>query len=202
MKKPIAAAATAALAVGLGLGMGVTAPPPATAAPYCGITWGSTAKAKAIESTAQITSVRTGRHTCFDRMVVNLRYKVKGYDVRYGRVYTEGQGEYVPLTGTDLRIIVKGRTYNDAGQATYDPADWDHVANVKGYRTFRPVASRPHETRPRSRHCGTGVVSVLPRPRSPDQSDPGTCTFGQPLMDLLLCTFVHIRAQTLAVCLG
>jgi hypothetical protein len=140
MKKPFAAAATAALAVGLGLGLGVSAPPPAAAVPYCGITWGSAAKVKAIESTAQITSVRTGRHTCFDRMVVNLRYKVKGYDVRYGRVYTEGQGEYVPLTGTDLRIIVKGRTYNDAGQATYDPADWDHVANVKGYRTFRQVA--------------------------------------------------------------
>jgi hypothetical protein len=140
MKKPIAAAATAALALGLGLGMGVAAPPPATAAAYCGITWGSLAKVKNIESTAQITSVRTGRHTCFDRMVVNLRYKIKGYDVRYGRVYTEGQGERIPLKGTDLRIIVKARTYTDSGQATYAPADWDNVANVKDYRTFRQVA--------------------------------------------------------------
>jgi hypothetical protein len=140
MKKPFAAAATAALAVGLGLGLGVSAPPPAAAVPYCGITWGSAAKAKAIESTAQITSVRTGRHTCFDRMVVNLRYKVKGYDVRYGSVYTEGQGAYVPLKGTDLRIIVKARTYTDSGRSTYDPPNWDNVANVKDYRTFRQVA--------------------------------------------------------------
>ncbi|MBB5749607.1 hypothetical protein [Micrococcus sp. TA1] len=140
MKKPFAAIATAALAVGLGLGLGVTAPPPATAAPYCGITWGSAAKTRAIESTAQITGVRTGRHTCFDRMVVDLRYKVKGYDVRYGRVYTEGQGEYVPLTGTDIRIIVKARTYTDSGRATYAPADWDHVADVDDHRTFRQVA--------------------------------------------------------------
>lgn len=140
MKKPLAAAATTALALGLGLGLGVTAPPPASAAPYCGITWGSTAKSRAVESTAQITAVRTGRHACFDRMVVDLKYKVKGYDVRYANVYTEGEGSRVPLTGTDLRIIVKARAYTDSGKATYAPADWDHVANVTGYSTFRQVA--------------------------------------------------------------
>lgn len=136
MKKPLAAAATAALALAGGLSMGVVSPP----APYCGITWGSLAKSSAVESTAQITAVRTGRHDCFDRMVVDLKYKIKGYDVRYANVYTEGEGSRVPLTGTDLRIIVKARAYTDSGRATYAPADWDHVADVDGYSTFRQVA--------------------------------------------------------------
>lgn len=139
MKKPIAAAATAALALGLGLGMGAAAPPPAAAAPYCGITWGSLAKERGTYSSALITAVRTGRHDCYDRMVIDLKYKVKGYDVRYANVYTEGEGSRVHLAGTDIRIIVRSPAYRD-GKATYNPADRNHIANVKGYRTFRQVA--------------------------------------------------------------
>lgn len=141
MKKPYAAVATFALAAGLATGLGVSAPPPAAAAPYCGITWGSTPEAKATYSTAQVKAVRTGRHDCYDRMVVDLNYKVKGYDVRYGSVHREGSGTPVPLAGgADLRITVKAQAYNSAGRATYAPSTWNRVANVTGYTTYRQVA--------------------------------------------------------------
>ena len=58
----VTAAATAAVA-----------PAPAQAAvPYCGITWGSTAKASNVSSTGTVEGVRAGRHACFDRLVVDL----------------------------------------------------------------------------------------------------------------------------------
>lgn len=137
MKKPLAAVASLALACTLG----IAAQAPAAAAPYCGITWGSTVETKAPYSSAQVTDVRSGRHACFDRLVIDLKGKVKGYDVRHSHVYTEGEGKFVPLAGaTDLRIIVKAPAYNSRGQATYDPRNPSHVADVDGYRTFRQVA--------------------------------------------------------------
>jgi len=113
-----------------------------TGAPYCGIRWGSTAKTKKPMSSARVVDVRTGRHACFDRFVVDLRGKVKGYDVRYVKaVHTEGEGRKVPLAGAaDLQIIVKAPAYTDSGRATYDPRNDRRIANVKGYRTFRQAA--------------------------------------------------------------
>ncbi|MEV4902719.1 hypothetical protein AB0K08_15435 [Citricoccus sp. NPDC055426] len=141
MRKPLAAAATFAVAVGLATGLSAAAPPPAAAAPYCGIYWGSLAKSNATMTSAQVTGVRTGRHTCYDRMVVDLRGDVKGYDVRYTSVHREGSGQYVPLWGAgDIRITVKSPAYNSSGQATYAPASWKNAKNVTGYRTFRQVA--------------------------------------------------------------
>ncbi|NUL49310.1 hypothetical protein F7P69_29545 [Cellulosimicrobium funkei] len=141
MRKPLATLGTFVLAVGLATGMSAAAPPPAAAAPYCGITWGSTADAAGTHSGAQITGVRTGRQTCYDRMVIDLRYKVKGYDVRYASVHRDGSGQYVPLAGAaDLRIIVKSPAYNTSGQPTYAPASWANAKNVSGYNTFRQVA--------------------------------------------------------------
>src|SRR5699024_2053829 len=101
------------------------ATPTAVAAPYCGITWGSLADSVAGYSSATVTNVRTGRHDCFDRMVIDLKGKVKGYDVRYvSAVYTEGQGKLVPLAGAaDLRIIVKAPAYTTSGTPTYYPAN-------------------------------------------------------------------------------
>ncbi|RAX49445.1 hypothetical protein DQ353_10305 [Arthrobacter sp. AQ5-05] len=144
MKTRIAAGLAGALLIA-GLGTAPAAPaatPAAVSAPYCGIAWGSLADSVAGYSSATVTNVRTGRHDCFDRMVIDLKGKVKGYDVRYvSAVYTEGQGRLVPLAGAaDLRIVVKAPAYTTSGTPTYYPANRLNVGNVAGYTTFRQVA--------------------------------------------------------------
>jgi hypothetical protein len=142
MNKPFTAVATLALAVGLATGMTAAAPPPsATPAAACNITWGSNAKGNPTMNGAQVIGVRTGQHECFDRLVIDMRYKLKGYDVRYAPVYQEGSGDPVPLAGrADIRIIVRGPAYNMSGHPTYNPPDWDHAVKLDGHRTFRQVA--------------------------------------------------------------
>ncbi|GAA1498117.1 AMIN-like domain-containing (lipo)protein [Paeniglutamicibacter kerguelensis] len=136
-------AAVAAVFVAAGLGISPAAPSAtAMAAPYCGIAWGSAADSAAHYSTGHITNVRTGRHACFDRLVIDLKGKVRGYDVRYvTAVYTEGQGKRVPLAGAaDLQIVVMAPAYSFSGNPTYNPSNWAHAKNVAGYTTFRQVA--------------------------------------------------------------
>jgi hypothetical protein len=45
----------------------------ASAAPYCDITWGSLPKTAADTSAAveTLNNIRTGRHDCYDRMVID-----------------------------------------------------------------------------------------------------------------------------------
>lgn len=144
MKSKISAGLAGALLIA---GLGISpASPAATAtaatAPYCGITWGSVADSVYGQASATVTNVRAGRHTCFDRMVIDLKGKVRGYDVRYvSAVYTEGQGKLVPLTGAaDLRIVVKAPAYTSYGVPTYNPANRTNAVNVSGYTTFRQIA--------------------------------------------------------------
>lgn len=111
------------------------------AAPYCGIRWGSVADTRAGYSSATIRNVRAGRHACFDRMVIDVKGSVRGYDVRYAPVYREGSGSRVSLLGAaDLRITVKAPAYNRYGQPTYSPRNSSRLVNVAGYRTFRQIA--------------------------------------------------------------
>lgn len=132
MKTLKAGLASALLVAGLGLAPAA----PAAAAPYCGITWGSVADSSSATSSARVTNARAGQHTCYDRLVLDLKGKVRGYDVRYvSGVYTEGQGKHVPLSGAaDLRIVVR------TGNSTYTPPNRTHAVGVSGYRTFRQVA--------------------------------------------------------------
>jgi hypothetical protein len=141
MKALKAGLASALLVAGLGLApvapaAATTAPSATTAAPYCGITWGSLADSVNRTSSARVTNARAGEHTCYDRLVLDLAGKVKGYDVRYvSAVYTEGQGKRVPLDGAaDLRIVVR------TGNSPYDPASRTRAVNVSGFRTFEQVA--------------------------------------------------------------
>jgi hypothetical protein len=120
----------------------VAASAPAQAA-YCGITWGSGAKSNATMVRGPITNVRAGRHTCFDRLVVDLRGTSRpGYDVRYvTNVYTEGQGALVPLRGgAKLQIVTRAPAYNSLGQSTYHPPHTKQIVNVTRCSTFRQVA--------------------------------------------------------------
>ncbi|WP_406829392.1 hypothetical protein ABEG17_10340 [Pedococcus sp. KACC 23699] len=113
-----------------------------TTSPYCGITWGSLAKTRSTMVRGPVTGVRSGRHTCYDRLVVDLKGHAPGYTVKYVRnVYTEGQGALVPLRGgAKLLVSVHAPAYTQSGAPSFRPRNPREVVNVTGYRTFRQVA--------------------------------------------------------------
>lgn len=116
---------------------------PAAQATYCGIYWGSLTKASGTNQQQELTNVRTGRHTCYDRMVVDLRGSTPaGYSVRYvDNVRAEGSGNVVPLRGgAKLEVIVRAPAYDANGHSTYFPTNRQELRDVTGYRTFRQVA--------------------------------------------------------------
>jgi len=122
----------------------VTAAPTASAS-VCEAQWGSLVKQRTPYTSKQITNIRSGRHHCFDRLVVDINGKGKGrpgYQVRYvKRVTKDGSGANVPLRGdAKLRVIVKAPAYDDNGRLTYTPANRQELVDVTGYRTFRQVA--------------------------------------------------------------
>jgi hypothetical protein len=115
----------------------------ATAAPYCGITWGSLPERQStMSANAAVTNARSGEHACFDRLVVDVRGDIQGFDVRYvSQVVQDGSGTAVPLRGAaDLRVIAYANPYGADGVPTYDPANDGEAINVTGYETFRQVA--------------------------------------------------------------
>jgi hypothetical protein len=123
--------------------LGLTTAASASAAPYCGIVWGSLTKQGGIETAPTLAGVRTGRHECFDRLVLDLHHGASaGYDVSYvDAVYTDGEGAPVPLRGGAwLRVIVHASDYDQEYLPTYTPANPAELANVTGYQTFRQVA--------------------------------------------------------------
>lgn len=122
------------------------APTAAQAAPYCGITWGSLAKSSTATVNApappgRLVNVRSGRHACFDRLVLDVDGELHGYDVRYvSLVRQDGSGAVVPTAGgARLQVVVRAPAYDEDGDATYAPADPAHLTDVTGYRTFRQV---------------------------------------------------------------
>jgi hypothetical protein len=146
---PLAAAALAAATVGTsaattaaGATTTTAASTTAAAAPYCGIRWGSTAKAAAPTSAAPLTGVRAGRHPCFDRLVFDLRGPATGFRVRYVDAVTEDpSGRPVPLRGgARLFAVVMAPDHDVAGRATYVPKNRREVVAVTGWTTLRQVA--------------------------------------------------------------
>jgi hypothetical protein len=89
-----------------------------------------------------MTNVRSGRHACYDRLVVDFRGGSISYSVRYVKaVSMDASGAPVPLRGrAKLQIIVQPPDYTPWGQTTYWPANQRELANVTGYRTLRQVA--------------------------------------------------------------
>jgi hypothetical protein len=129
-------------ALALTAGLGLAGGPPASAA-YCGITWGSLAKAAYTPTySGSITNVRSGQHPCFDRLVIDARGPVSGYRVAYvNQVPSEGSGMAVPVRGgARLMVALVAPAYDNAGRATYSPVDRRELVNVTGYSTFRQVA--------------------------------------------------------------
>jgi hypothetical protein len=104
--------------------------------------WGSLPEANSRMTAAPVTAVRTGRHACFDRLVVDIRGRAPGYNARYvTNVYTDGAGFLVPLRGgAKLELVVRAPSYDANGRPTYLPAKSSELSNVAGYSTFRQVA--------------------------------------------------------------
>jgi hypothetical protein len=103
----------------------------------CSTNWGSLPKGSLVDYTqGPYESLRTGRQTCYDRLVLDAAGTVRGYRVEYvDQVYQDGSGFLVPLRGGGkLRIIVAADA--PPGFAANSP----ELANVSGYTTFRQVA--------------------------------------------------------------
>ncbi|WBQ08019.1 AMIN-like domain-containing (lipo)protein [Kribbella sp. CA-293567] len=112
----------------------------ATAVAGCPTGWGSLPEASTFAGAGYLTNVRTGQHSCFDRIVFDVRGKPSWYRVHYVKdIATVGEGRVIPVRGgAKLEIVLSVPSYDD-NVATYRPADYDELTDVQGYRTFRQV---------------------------------------------------------------
>ena len=101
-----------------------------TTATSCSVTWGSLAKAGGPLAAGRLTGVRAGRHSCYDRLVIDMTGRAPGFDVRYvTTVRTDGGGFPVPVAGgARLAVVVK------KGATSTPP-----MPSVSGFTTFRQV---------------------------------------------------------------
>ncbi len=132
------------VAILLAAGLGIVVPGPASATTsYCGLVWGSLAKADPKMSGANVTNVRTGQHYCFDRMVVDLNGTAAGYTVRYvPQIVQDGSGFTIPVRGNArLQVTVNAPAYDGDGNSTYNPSNKTALSNVAPYQTFRQLVS-------------------------------------------------------------
>jgi hypothetical protein len=124
---------------------GLAAAAPAAAGAACSVTWGSTPKTSAPMTQRDLVNVRSGRHMCYDRLVIDLNgagSTATGYSVTYvTTVYQDGSGKPVPLRGgAKLQIVAKAPAYDSNGHSTYSPANPNELVDTEGYPTFRQVA--------------------------------------------------------------
>lgn len=95
-------------------------------------------------SLGTIDDVRSGRHGCYDRLVIDIDSprNAVSYDVRYvGSVHEDGSGKVVPLRGGgDVQIVVRAPAYDEDFDPTYEPDNRRELVNTSGYSTFRQVA--------------------------------------------------------------
>ena len=133
----LAVSSTAALGTATLLAPQSGAAPLETSA--CPTGWGSLPERRSAMVRGPVINVRTGRHACYDRLVVDVRgIAAAGYDVRYVRTFrTDGEGRVIPLRGAaDLQIVARAPSYPRG----YTPRNRLALRAVSGYRTFRQVA--------------------------------------------------------------
>lgn len=123
--------------VGFSVGLNTT--------PYCGIYWGSLPRTNGTAgTTGTVDNVRAGRHSCFDRLVIDVDDVPASltYDVRYvDALRADGSGKPIALDGgADLQIVLRAPAYDEAGHSTYTPSDSERLVGVSGWSTFRQVA--------------------------------------------------------------
>ncbi|MFJ4980165.1 hypothetical protein ACIP6X_33365 [Streptomyces coeruleorubidus] len=139
----------------------------ATQATACPTGWGSLPKTDTSATIAPVKDIRTGRHTCFDRMVVDMPGAGSdvGYSVRYvDQLHQDGSGRHIPVAGgAVLEVRVAAPAYDpETGAATYPGRVARPLPGVDltGYRTFRDTrfaGSFEGETQ-----IGLGVRARLP----------------------------------------
>ncbi|MGW7351403.1 AMIN-like domain-containing (lipo)protein [Streptomyces sp. NPDC054784] len=169
----LACAGLLAAAPGAGAAARTTAPTTATtaatAAASCAAAWGSLPKAGGDDGSRPLTNVRTGRHDCYDRMVLDIRGDLPataaGYRVRYvDRFLQDGSGREITFAGgAVLEIVATAPSYDpDTYEPTYGGRGGKPLPGVDlaGYRTFRDArfgASYEGTTQ-----LGLGVRARLP----------------------------------------
>jgi hypothetical protein len=137
-------AAIAVAVAAAALVAGLVAVPPANAA-SCAVTWGSGPKVAAGMTSRQLTGVRAGRHTCYDRLVIDLngagRTSAGYHDSYVSNVVQDGSGQVVSLRGgAKLAVVVRAPAYDGNGRPTCTPANRRELVNVTGFQTFRQLA--------------------------------------------------------------
>lgn len=143
-------------------GAGATAP----AEGSCGVTWGSGAKSDGPGTTpsSRVHNVRTGRHECYDRFVVDLTGSARGYNVRYVRRFRQDpSGDVIPLPGgARIEIVIRAPAVDLNGHATYPGVVGEPLpgVNLAGYETFR--STRYGGTFEGYTQFGLGVRARLP----------------------------------------
>jgi hypothetical protein len=132
------------------------------AAPSCNTHWGSQARTSSTLVAGPVTNVRSGRHACYDRLVIDLKGKAPGYTVKYVNILTgAASGLPIPLRGgAKLSVTVNAPAYTPKGTPSYTPANRAEVVDVTGYRTFRQV--RWDSSFEGYTHLGLGVRARLP----------------------------------------
>lgn len=137
--KAVLALLTTLVAVPLASGIVLPASAAASPPPYCGIYWGSLPEHRTSPSTGQLVDVRTGRHACFDRLVLDIDGPVAGYLARYvSHVHQDGSGFTVPVHGgAKLELILDVPVVPD-DSSFFGPGR--NLADVSGFTTFRQVA--------------------------------------------------------------
>ena len=120
--------------------------------PECRIRWGSLPENNLVYTytSATIENLRAGRHSCFDRLVVDLGPRQpglpgrqgNGYQIRYVPEVRHGaSGDRVPVQGgAFLDVVLNAAAHDEDGRPTYSPRDPMRAVGVTGYRTFRQVA--------------------------------------------------------------
>ncbi|WP_395575188.1 hypothetical protein [Streptomyces sp. BK79] len=134
----------------------------------CPTGWGSLDKTRVAGTTTPVEDVGTGRHACFDRLVVHVpgaRAGDLGHFVRYvGRLHQDGSGRPIAVGGgAVLEVRVAAPGYRpETGAPTYPGRAGRPLPGVDltGYRTFRDArfaGSFEGETQ-----IGLGVRGRLP----------------------------------------
>jgi hypothetical protein len=110
---------------------------PSASAAACATAGGSGQRTVPALSPAPLVAVRTGRHTCFDRVVFEMDGAVGGYSVAYVAAVTQdGSGAVLPVPGgARLQVVLHHPAYDASGAGTYA----GRPIGVHGYRTLRSV---------------------------------------------------------------
>ena len=137
MRKSAVAVATTIVTGLSGAVIALPAQAATTSAATCSTHWGTGARHKHQMVQTKVREVRAGKHTCFDRLVIDLGAgRAPGYNVHYVRAFhADGSGKLVPTKGkAKLLVVIQAPAANGFN------ASKRHLVSVAGFASFRQVA--------------------------------------------------------------